>query len=75
MKNEHNNIRYLKEQRRRHKRERYLKSESTLFQTSSLLFHLVQFVQISEFFGELNCTGLYLNSVKEGENGEVEHHV
>ena len=62
--------RELKQQRRRRrKRERHLKSEFTLLQTLSRLFHPVWFVKRWQFFLELNSVALYQSSGKEKESG------
>ena len=62
--------RELKQQRRRRrKRKRHLKSEFTLLQTLSRLFHPVWFVKRWQFFLELNSKGLYQSSGKERESG------
>ena len=51
--------------RRRRKRKRHVKNEFALFQSSSLLFHLSQFVKCWRIFLELNSKGLHLSSQKE----------
>ena len=53
-------IRELKQVRRERRRKGHLKSEFALFQTSSLLFHFIQFVNCWRIFLELNSKGLYL---------------
>ena len=55
----------LSKQRRRQLRKRHLKSEYSLLQTLSRLFHLVQFVRCWWIFLEINFKGLYQSSEKE----------
>ena len=57
--------RELRQLRRRRKRKRHVKNEFALFQSSSLLFHLPQFVKCWRIFLELNSKGLYPSSEKE----------
>ena len=57
-------IRELKQQLWRRLRKRLLKSEVSLLQTLSRLFHLVQFIKVSL---ELNSKRLYRSSGKEKE--------
>ena len=45
-----------------------IESESALFQNSSFLFHVVQFVRCWWYFLELNSEGLYLSLLLELEN-------
>ena len=47
---------------------RLLKRELKLFQNSSLLLHVVQFVKCWSTFLEMNCKGLYLCLRKELQN-------
>ena len=51
--------REFKQQRQRRLQKRHLKSEVTLLQTLSRLFHLVQFVKCWQFFVELNSKRLF----------------
>ena len=57
--------RKIKQLRRRRKRKRDVKNEFALFQSSSLLFHLPQFVKCWRIFLELNSKGMYPSSEKE----------
>ena len=58
-------IRELKQLRRQGQRERHLELEFALFQTSSLLFYLVQFVKYGRIFLEL-----ILNDFIQGQKQE-----
>ena len=58
----------LKQQRRRRERKLHLKCALALFQTSSLLFHLVHFFNCLRTFLELNSKGLFVSLEKEKEN-------
>ena len=58
----------IKQQRRRQLQKRHLKSEFALLQTSSCLFHLVQFVKCWRIFLDLNFKGLYQSSEQENES-------
>ena len=58
----------LRQQRRRRPRIRHLKSEVSLLQTLSRLFHLVHFVKCWQYFLELNFKRLHQNSGKETES-------
>ena len=55
----------FKQQRWGRQRKRYLKSEFALLQTSSRLFHIVQFVKCWQILVELNSKGLYRSYEKE----------
>ena len=57
--------RELKQQRWRWLWKRHLKSELTLLQSLSCLFHLVYFVKCWQMFLELNSKGRYQRSGKE----------
>ena len=52
---------------RQRQRNHHPKREFALFQTSSLLFQLFQFVKCWRIFQELNSKGLFLSSQKEKE--------
>ena len=58
----------LKQQRRRRPRILHLKSEVSLLQTLSRLFHLVHFVKCWQMFLELNSKILHQSSGKEKES-------
>ena len=62
-----NDIRELKQQRRRPLQKRHLKTEFAPLQTLSRLFHLVYFVKCWQMFLELNSKGLYQSSGKENK--------
>ena len=57
--------RVLKQLRPQRQRKRHVKNEFSLFQSSSLLFHLPQFVKCWRIFLELNSKGMYPSSEKE----------
>ena len=59
--------RELKQRRRRRLRKRQLKSVLARVQTSSRLFHLVQFVKCRRICLELDSKGLYQSSGKAKE--------
>ena len=56
------------QQRRRRLQKRHLKSEFTLLQTLSRLFHLVQYVECWQFFVKLNSKRLYQSSGEKKES-------
>ena len=59
----------LKQPRRQGQRKLHLKSQFTLFQSSLMLSHFIQFVKCSGiFFRNFNSKGLFLISEKEKEN-------
>ena len=62
------NTRELTQQRRWQLWKGLIKSEFALLQTSSRLFHLVQFVKCWQFFLEMNFKRLYRSSGKEKES-------